>query len=218
MKVASLYKRECGKMKKLICAADIEALHKEGKKCLLVTKQTIITPSAKDLAEEYQIVFQMQAETEGIIDLAPYESISKEGLVSLLRQLVAEAGINQLSNLPFAYEKHTSGLKIVKGTTVKLNPVQPDNPRIRYQELITPTESRFSGGILEIEESSYYDDTGLESLSYVIDGELQLTIAGTTYTANQGDTIFIPENQAVSWSTPNKVTILCGKLKGVGKE
>jgi ethanolamine utilization protein EutQ len=218
MKVVSLYKRECGKMKKLICAADIEALHKEGEKCLLVTKQTIITPSAKDLAEEYQIVFQMQAETEGIIDLAPYESISKEGLVSLLRQLVAEAGINQLSNLPFAYEKHTSGLKIVKGTTVKLNPVQPDNPRIRYQELITPTESRFSGGILEIEESSYYDDTGLESLSYVIGGELQLTIAGTTYTANQGDTIFIPENQAVSWSTPNKVTILCGKLKGVGKE
>jgi ethanolamine utilization protein EutQ len=205
-------------MKKLICAADIEALHKEGKKSLLITKQTIITPSAKDLAEEYQLAFQMQAEPEAAINLAPYESISKEGLVSLLRQLIAEAGINPLANLPFAYEKHTSGMKIVKGTSVKLNPVQPDNPRLRYQELITPAESHFSAGILEIEESSYYDDTMLESLNYVIAGELQLTIAGTTYTANQGDTIFIPENQAVSWSTPNKVTILCGKLKGVGKQ
>lgn len=205
-------------MKKLICAEDIETLYKEGKQCLTVTKQTIITPSAKDLAEEYNIVFQMQTDPVRTTNPAAYETISKEGLVSLLRQLLNDAGIDGFSDVPFAYEKHRSGLKVVKGSTVKLKPLNLDNSRVRYQELITPAESRFSCGIMEIDDGCFYDDKTLESFNYIIEGELQLTIDGTTYTATKGDTIFIPENQAISWSTPNKVTILCGKLKGVGKE
>lgn len=218
MKVVSLYKRECGKMKKLICAEDIETLYKEGKQCLTVTKQTIITPSAKDLAEEYNIVFQVQTEPVRTMNPAACETISKEGLVSLLRQLLNDARIDSFSDVPFAYEKHSSGLKIIKGSTVKLSPLNLDDPKIRYQELITPAESRFSCGIMEIQDSCFYDDQTLESFNYIIEGELQLTIGGATFTATKGDTIFIPENQAVSWSTPNKVTMFCGKSKGGGKE
>jgi ethanolamine utilization protein EutQ len=205
-------------MKKLICAEDIETLQKEGKKSLLITKKTIITPSAKDLAEAYQIVFHKQTEPEEKIAWPDHETISKEGLVSLLRQLLHDAGTNIFSEAPFTFEKHTSGLKIIHGSTVKLQPLFKENPNVCYQELITPAESQMSGGILEIEKSSFYEEKTLESINYVIEGKLQLTIDGTTYMATKGDTIFIPKNHTVRWSTPDKVTILCGKLKGVDKQ
>lgn len=218
MKVVSLYKRECEGMKKLICAEDVEQLKKSGQQCLTINKQTIITPSARDLAEEYQITFQMESVPKENCLFSCEETISKEDLVVLLRQLLNNAEGNLFPEAPFDFEKHESGLKIVRGATVEPRAVSNDNPKVRYQEIVTPAESNFSAGLLVIENSSLLEENTQEAIQYVIDGELKVTIDGKSYTATKGDTLFIPKNQAVRWLAPDKATVLWSKLKGVENE
>ncbi|EOL43423.1 hypothetical protein [Enterococcus caccae] len=202
-------------MKKLICAKDIETLHSNGDQVILIDKQTIITPSAKDLADEYQMTFKNKV-SENLKSLDGTQEITKEDLVNMLKKLLNEAGITGFEDSPFEYQKHKNGLKIIRGSTVKLSPISATNENVCYQEILTSEESNLHLGILEINNSHFCEEDTLESINHVISGELSLTIDKTTFKASKGDIIFVPRHSAIHWSTPNKVTILSGKLKQGG--
>ncbi|MBO0446923.1 hypothetical protein JZO78_11250 [Enterococcus ureilyticus] len=202
-------------MKKLICAKDIEKLHSKKEQVIFIDKETIITPSAKDLAEDYQMSFKMGV-SENKNLLANTQKVSKEYLVTLLKKLLKEAGITDFTESPFEYQEHSGGLKIIRGSTVKLSPLNNENNGLRYQEILTSEENNFELGILEIENSQFYQEDRLESVNYVVNGELHVTIDGITYDAYQGDIVFAPKHSAICWSTTSKVTILSGKFKSEG--
>lgn len=200
-------------MKKLICAEDVETLHNEGKQTIFITQQTIITPSAKDLADDYQMKFEIKcAETDNIS--SDLTNISKEYLVTFLKKLLNQPElISGIKELSFEYEKHTSGLKIVRGSTITCSPVNKLNQKVCYQEIISETDSPFSAGILTIDASQFYEEGPSEAINYLIEGELQVTIDHTTYNVYPGDTVFIPQHTSICWSASNKVTILSVKSK-----
>lgn len=204
-------------MKKLICAKDIETLHSKGDQVILIDKQTIITPSAKDLADEYHMVFK-KGGSQRINTLSDPQEITKEYLVTLLKNLLNEAGITSFEEKPFEYEDHSSGLKIIRGSTVKLSPLNEGNEAVRYQEILTSQAENFKLGILEMDNSHFLEEDAEESVNYVMDGKLQVTIDEASFEVYKGDIIFIPQHSVIKWSTPSKVTILSGKLKRGGVE
>lgn len=202
-------------MKKLICAEDVETLKSKGDQVILIDNDTIITPSARDLADEYHMTFK-KGLSEKFNDLSDTQNITKEYLVTLLKNLLSEAGMSGLAEAPFEYQKHASGLKIVRGSTVKLSPLRAGNEGVSYQEILLSEESHFQLGILEIDHSHFCEKDMPESVNYVVNGGLQVTIDDTTFDASQGDIIFVPKASTIKWSTPSKATILSGKLKQGG--
>lgn len=68
----------------MICASDVESLHEENKRVIPISENTIVTPSAHDLAEEYAMTFKVEKETLDLPDLMTGEW-SKESLVILLK-------------------------------------------------------------------------------------------------------------------------------------
>ncbi|ALS01011.1 hypothetical protein ATZ33_06405 [Enterococcus silesiacus] len=202
-------------MKKLICAKDIETLHNNGDQVILINKQTIITPSAKDLAEEYHMLLK-KSESESVNTVFDSQEITKEYLVTLLKNLLNEAGITGFEEEPFECQTHSSGLKIIRGSTVKLSALNDTDEDVCYQEILSSQAGEIKLGILAINNSHLYEEDTLESVNYVVDGTLQVTIDETSFEAYKGDIIFVPQHSAINWSTPNKVTILSGKLKSGG--
>ncbi|ALS38396.1 ethanolamine utilization protein EutQ [Enterococcus rotai] len=202
-------------MKKLICAEDVETLKSKGDQVILIDNDTIITPSARDLADEYHMPFK-KGLSEKFNDLSDTQNITKEYLVTLLKNLLSEAGMSGLAEAPFEYQKHASGLKIIRGSTVKLSPLRAGNEGVSYQEILLSEESHFQLGILEIDHSHFCEEDMPESVNYVVKGGLQVTIDDITFDASQGDIIFVPKASTIKWSTPSKATILSGKLKQGG--
>jgi ethanolamine utilization protein EutQ len=197
-------------MKKLVCAKDIEDSKKSGLSTFCIPENTIITPSAKDLADEYNIRFvkkeeDKQMSNENLTDLLS-QNISKEQLLVLLKKILLDDAANQL---PFDQEKHPNGLKVVRGKSVKMDVFETGNPDadVHFQELVSKDESQMSAGFLEIDHSSFEWNLTYEEIDYVIEGTLTVTIDGKTYTANAGDVLFVPKDTTVVWGSPDKAHV-----------
>ena len=171
-------------MKKLICVEDVEQAQADGI-ALCVDGNTIVTPAAQDLIEAFQL------------------PINKNTLIQLLKMILAG------ETASFQCEQHDSGLKVVKGESVKMAPFDTGDPnaKVYYQELISKEEAQISAGFLEIDHSSFDWELTYEEIDYVISGTLEITIEGQTFTANPGDVVFVPKDSKVTWCSPNKVKL-----------
>ena len=188
-------------MKRLICCADIETAHKQGETYLIINEETIVTPLAKDLMEEYQI--EIQHESDCIEqDLCEGEdmglSFSKESLIALLRKVLTEG------NAPTSYfeaKTHKNGLKVVNGETVKLSKFETgkEGDKVFYQELIGKKEMSVNAGMLEITDTTFDLELTENEINYVISGSLSIIIDGIEFHAKAGDTIFIPNQSKITW-------------------
>ncbi|MGM0125897.1 hypothetical protein IGI37_003298 [Enterococcus sp. AZ194] len=194
-------------MKKLISLKEIESYHDEGATVIFVDSQTIITPAAKDLAEEYHIEFEERACSEAEWTLTETNGFSKEALVALLKRFLAETG-----NQPYEASYHESGLKIVKGNTVKLQPVA-ENGAIRSQEIVAAKEQGLTTNLLSLENTCYRERSGQESVNYILSGTVELMISGERLIANQGDTLFIPKGTETDWVVKGAASVFSTKVK-----
>ena len=199
-------------MKKLISLKEVEGCHEEGTTSIFVDSQTIITPAAKDLAEEYHIEFIKSACPDVEKILGEAGSFSKEALVVLLKQFLAETG-----NQPYEANYHKSGLKIVKGTTVKLQPIEGDES-LKSQEIVHAKEHGLTANLLSLENTCYSETSGQESVNYILTGTVELTISGERLVAYQGDTIFIPKGTKTDWLVKGTASVLSTKVKEASRK
>jgi ethanolamine utilization protein EutQ len=201
-------------MKKLICAQDIEKLHKEGKNVMYIDSETIVTPSAKDLAKSMNIALQSQP--CGCHEPSSPSSGAAPGLDSnliygVLKNLVAQGKLeglfDQESAYPYECETDASGVKMVRGKTVKFDVFDTGNPsaKVEYQELVGQNESKTGAGFLTIENSSFEWELTYDEIDYVIEGTLHLTINGKTFVGHPGDVLFVPAGSKVVWGSPDKM-------------
>lgn len=191
-------------MKKLICAKDVSEAHEQGKQTIFFDRNTIVTPSAKDMAEACHICLKEEScQQSESADDDFLQELTKDSFVAMLKALLAKETVCQQ---PFAYEKHKNGLKLIKGSSVKMDVFDVGNPKanVHVQEIVGKEEARMSVGFLEIDHSGFEWELDYEEVDYVIEGTLQVTIDGTTYTGNAGDVIFVPKNSKVTWASPNK--------------
>jgi ethanolamine utilization protein EutQ len=197
-------------MKQLICAKDVEKLNAEGKKVFYVESGSIITPSAKDTADSFGIKFCDKAEDQQTQAPAAFAGmdIDSDKIYMVLKTLMEKGLLNDILK-PYESESHGNGLKVVRGSSVKMDVFDTGDPSVKayYQELVSKDESHISAGFLVIDHSSFEWELTYEEIDYVIEGTLTITIDGKTYTAKAGDVLFVPSGSKVIWGSPDKARV-----------
>lgn len=207
-------------MRKLICAKDVEASILKGDKFFYIDGSEIITPAAEELAKNNEIVFTTETLTPKVEPLESkkipsIEGMDSEMLINFFKALMDKGLLEQVlqclkpNNLLFECERDSSGLKVVRGNTVKMDTFDTGNPnaRVYFQELISKKESKMSAGFLIIENSNFDWELTYEEIDYVIEGTLTIEINGKKYTAYPGDVLFIPSGSKVVWGSPDKARL-----------
>ena len=208
-------------MKKLVCADAVKAAAEKGQNVFFVECNTIITPAAKDLAKELGVEFThatAAAETHSGLDLDQKanqkNSVDKDLIYQIVKAVLANSLLGniptQSSDPPFHTEGDTkSGLKIVRGRTVKYETFDTGDPstNVAYREVISKEDSQMSAGFLTIEKSSFDWELSYEEIDIVLEGSLSITMDGETYEAYQGDVLFVPKGSKVTWGSSGYVKL-----------
>jgi ethanolamine utilization protein EutQ len=210
-------------LKKLVCASEVKATAEKGQKIFCVDCNTIITPAAKDVAKELGVEFtvdsaaagnhagkdgglQQKANQEKEVDQAIIYQVVK----AVLANRLLASGSAPFPEIPFLADcDPKSGLKIVRGRTVKLEPFDTgdSSTNVAYREVISKDDSQMSAGFLTIEKSSFEWELCYEEIDIILEGSLSITINGETYQAYQGDVLFVPKDSKVTWSSSEYVKL-----------
>lgn len=195
-------------MKKLICAAEIQAAASKGQRVFPVTDHTIITPAARDAARDLGVSFGSAAAADTPADGAT--ALDAQLIYQVVKAVLTNSPLGKAAAAPYQAETAgTSGVKIVRGRTVQLERFDTGNPaaKVMYQELVGKEEAAMSAGLLTIEQSSFAWELTYEEIDIVLEGVLTLTIDGTTYQAYQGDVLFVPKGTKITWGSPDYVKL-----------
>lgn len=210
-------------MKKLVCANEVKAAAEKGQKLFCVDSNTIITLAAKDLAKELGVEFTVDSSTAGNnigkdSGLAKKDNRENEIDPDMIFQVVKAVLANRLLTSVPASSPETpfradgdpkSGLKIVRGRTVKLETFETGDPStdVAYREVVSKDDSKMSAGFLTIEKSSFEWELCYEEIDIILEGSLSITLDGETYHAHQGDVLFVPKGSKVTWSSSEYVKL-----------
>lgn len=216
-------------MKKLICAKDMEEVAARGQKTFCVTDEMIMTPSAKDVAKVKSISLvtgnepapcvtkeeKSVAKPESKVVFSP-EDLDADTILKIFKTIVDKGLVQEMlncltqaNNLPYEKDADPSGLKVVRGNTVKMDVFDTGDPNVKafYQELVSKEESKMSAGFLIIDHSRFNWELTYEEIDYVIEGTLTIELNGKTYTAHAGDVLFVPSGSKVVWGSPDKARV-----------
>lgn len=210
-------------MKKLICVKDVEAAEKQNQKVLYINCDTIVTPSAKDIAKNCGIEFSTEAQVpkakSSCETKAPeLEKIFENGIDSeviykvfkvMMDKGLLSGVIDLITNKkPYLAETDSIGLKVVRGSSIKYEPLDTGNPddKVFYQEIINPDDgSSMSAGFITIEDCTFDWETTCQELYYVEEGTLKVTVGDKVYTAHAGDSVFFPKGVKIAFGSPDKM-------------
>lgn len=97
-------------------------------------------------------------------------------------------------------------VRLIRGDSVVYETFDTGNPndQVTFKEILTIEECpNMATGFLKIEKSSFDWYLGYDELDYVIEGTLEITYNGKTYTGYAGDVLFIPKETPVTFSSPD---------------
>jgi len=209
-------------VKTLISVNEIKSLASTGQKTVYLEPGTIITPAAKDAANEWGIVFKSgpapQEEKEACCEpagKAEEREGSAEPVISTVSpELISKIVMEVMANLPQfnngEIKKEVdpeSGFSLVKGNTVTCESFNTGNPqdKVGIREILTRKESpNMATGFMTMEKSSFEWHLMYEEIDYVIEGTLEFIVNGRKYTGTAGDVFYIPRDTKVTFSTPDK--------------
>ncbi|MBM7854165.1 ethanolamine utilization protein EutQ [Desulfohalotomaculum tongense] len=210
-------------MKKLVCANEVQTASEKGQRILYVDSDTIITPAAKDLAKELGVEFAAGSSAAGNHTgkgsgppkkAGRKNEIDRDLIYQIIKAVLTSGCLASVPvpshELPFLTDGDPkSGLKIVRGRTVKYETFNTGDPctNVAYRKVISKNDSKMGAGFLTIEKSSFERELCCEEIDIILEGSLSITINGNTYDACQGDVIFIPKGSKVVWSSSGYVKL-----------
>jgi ethanolamine utilization protein EutQ len=211
-------------VKRLITVNEIKKLCETGKKELCIEPGTIITPAARDTAEEYEIKIKEGSSSEintnevdhGTEKAKPVNNQNNSDSIhnsavdpNLIAKIVREV-MKFLPGSPknLVKEADPSGLRLVKGNSIVCERFNTGNPndKVGIKEILTIKESpNMASGFMTLEDTSFSWDLKYEEIDYIVEGTLEMTVNGKTYRGEAGDVFYLPKDTTVTFSTPNKV-------------
>lgn len=213
-------------MKKLICAKEVEAVQKEGKKVLYIECNSIITPAAKDAARAAGIEFSTEfcpccsqcssqptaAAVTAAAAAACESGIDSDMIYNVLKTMM-EKGLLQgmfdsATDQPYTAERDACGLKVVRGSSVKYEALDTGNPadKVFYQEIINADDgSSMNAGFITIEDCKFEWECACQELYHIVEGTLTVGVNGKVYTARPGDSVFFPKGAKVEFGSPDRM-------------
>jgi len=195
-------------VKKLICEQDIRELAERGESRCVLEGPAIITPAARDAADAAGITFQERKGPPEKPDPAGSDgAITPELVLKVLQRLAACGRLPPLfCEAPYICEEDESGLVLLRGDSVRMDPCGPENPNVRRQSLLGGKGAEVQ--LLEIDGGTYAWAAQQDEKGYVLEGSATVTAAGRRYTARQGDCVFVPQGTAVEVASA-RCKLLC---------
>lgn len=205
-------------MKALITAAELKKATENHETIFYVQADSIITPSAKDIAKDLGIQIIVGSAPELMQDEinTPCNPVAlpSSGLdPNLVARIIGEvmASLNLSKQPPrLIKEVDPCGLRLAKGDSVIFENYDTGNPRdkVKIKELFNSRESsNVSAGFMTLEGTSYSTLIKHDELNYIIDGTLNCSVNGKTYIGKPGDTFFIPADTKITFSTSHNVRL-----------
>lgn len=198
-------------MAKLITAKDVLNCHQAGRTVYCIEPGTIVTPAARDEAKKHGICL-----TEGqVCESTPasekgLDGITADELLVLLKKMLSAGEVEPVKGSPpYRCVSHSNGLKVVKGSTVRMDDFDTGTPgaKVGFQELVGKDEAKMSAGFLTIDQSSFAWKLPYEEIDYVISGTVSIEIDGQTYVGRAGDVLLVPAGSDVVWGSPDHAKI-----------
>ncbi|MDA8226187.1 MAG: cupin domain-containing protein [Desulfitobacterium hafniense] len=198
-------------MKRLLTAVELRALVKDGKTVVLPA-ETILSPSAKDLAKELGINLTIEGSVSHLIDQQPKKE--QDSLNSLnsskkeasptsdsdIRKVVVKVlGEYLKPACPNPVPTH------VKSEKVNIQDFEqaPPGQKIGMVDVVTSREGNLAAGFMTFERSSLPWFLTYDEVDYVVEGEFHLQVDNKLIKAGPGDVIYIPKHSKVVFSSPN---------------
>ncbi|MFZ5643451.1 MAG: cupin domain-containing protein [Bacillota bacterium] len=216
-------------MKELITAREVKERAARGEKELLVTRQTIITPSARDTARDLGMKITV-GELAGASDKAGQEKDSREKgrieaiagqvcsqvagaapderlVAMVVKEVLACLGAGREPLQPVV-ERDSGGLRLVRGSSVVCQPFDTGKPgdTVALRDLLPIKESpRMAAGFMTMEKTHFDWELRYDEYDYIIEGTLEITINGKTYQGKAGDVFYIPSGSRITFGCPDRV-------------
>ncbi|HEM5162029.1 TPA: DUF861 domain-containing protein [Streptococcus suis] len=193
-------------MARLIIAKDILACKESNQSICYIEKGTIITPAAQDEAKKYGITFECCANKA--VDTE--QQITADEILYILKNLLTNTSDKSEKEMkPYRFVSHTNGMKLVRGSTVRMDDFDTGNPntKVGFQELVGQHESKMSAGFLTIDHSKFSWKLPYEEIDYIISGTVTVEIDGQTFVAREGDVLYIPSGSDVIWGSPDNAKL-----------
>lgn len=110
---------------------------------------------------------------------------------------------------PLDIRKDPSGFALIRSTkSYERFDTGKSGDKVTFRQLLTAEDSpNLAFGFLDIEESSFDWYLGYDEVDYILHGTWEVTIDDKTYVGQAGDTMFIPRNTAVTFSSPDHATV-----------
>jgi ethanolamine utilization protein EutQ len=104
-------------------------------------------------------------------------------------------------------EVDPSGVRLIRGDTVRQEPFNTGNPkdRVTLTEILTAKESPMCAGLMTMEKSAFSWDLGYAEIDLILEGALDITVNGRTVHGKKGDVFFIPQGTTVTFGCPESV-------------
>lgn len=146
-----------------------------------------------------EVVEQVCRQLGGKLDAALVARVVQEVLVQL--------GLGGANSGP-RIERDPSGIRLVHGQTVALAPFDTGKPqdKVALADLLPIKESpRMAAGFMTMENTAFDWELNYDEYDYIIEGTLQITINGRTYTGQAGDVFYIPRGSKITFGCPDRV-------------
>lgn len=195
-------------MKKLICAKDLEEILENGAKEIEIDKDTILTPSAKDIIKNSDIkvfIKEKKVENEVLKDIDMNKIMEFFKIVSKNQVLQKTIMKMLLNEKKFEKECDSSGFTLIKGESIKFDKIFK-NLNIYSQDLINTDEEII--GILKLERDNFIKKTKSKGNLFIIDGEVEIVLNGKRYLGKSGDLINIPKKAEIKIGSKDMAKVL----------
>lgn len=187
----------------------------QGNKSLKIVPGTIITPAARDMAQELGIeIIEYQQGTE--VPASPVPGV-KETNGTVTQELIAKIVLEVLAALPggkqglcLVKEMDPCGLLLIKGNSVRCEQISASQSEgtVGVKEVLTRRESpHLAAGIMTIERTSYHCLVEEDEVKYVLEGNLKVSVNEKTYICEAGDVFYIPKETRVTLTTTESVKL-----------
>lgn len=206
-------------MGRFISAAVLRELAKVDKNVVL-DEDSVLTPSAKDLAKELGITI-CKGRQEIVSHSVTGQSVGQPlNQPSRVKEVKVNAGSpsmagSQNDDLKKAVQKilgevlkpacENPKATHVKGETVVIQPFleAPPGQKVGLVDVIDSRVGNLASGFMTFDHSQLPWFLNYDEVDYVIDGEFVLEVEGQVFRAKPGDVVYIPKGSQVVFSSPS---------------
>jgi len=223
-------------MKKLITAADLRPMV-GAERVVLVPKDAILTPSAKDLAKELGVEIAWEdslthlclsvlpeggpqagappsapaANVRGATEGGCGQSAGAAGPEASSPASVEPDQLKQIVAKVLAEMLRPSGTKVthVRGDQVAIEPfgMAPPGEKIGLRDVITAKDGNLCAGFMTFDHARLPWKLTYDEIDYVIEGDFTLKVGDREYVCRPGDVISIPNGTEVVFGSPTKAKV-----------